>query len=268
MLRNLFFLLLFLQLLSAPSLALQKLDPVVLKAAVENSRRAEGGKLGDYALFDQDGKPFMLGEYFETGKPLVLSFIYTSCPEVCPTITSELKRAVDGAREKLGERFEVLTIGFDAANDTPERLKEYGKRFTGSFEGFRFAGGDAGTIERLLADAGFFHFRQDDGSFDHMDMVTTVKPDGTIYRQVYGIRSQPQNLAMRLDELVTGKAAVPGSLTLVERIKFFCYRYDPQSGKYVLDYPVFAGMALQALVIGAVIYAVWGRRIGRWLKRK
>lgn len=261
-------LLLFLHVFPAPSFALQQPDPVVLKAAVDNSLKAEGRKLGDYALFDQDGNRFMLSEYFGKGKPLVLSYIYTSCPEVCPTITMELKRAVDGARAKFGDRFEVLTIGFDAANDTPERLNRYGSSYTESFEGFRFAGGDHETIEKLLADAGFFSFRQDDGSFDHMDMVTTVKPDGTIYRQVFSIRSQPQNLAMRLDELIAGKAAVSGSLTLVDRIKFFCYRYDPQAGKYVLDYPVFVSIALQALIIGAIVYAVWGRRIGRWMKRK
>lgn len=266
--RCLALLILFLLLTTAPSMAAQQLDPVVLKAAVDDSLKAEGRMLGDYALFDQDGRQFMLSEYFGKGKPLVLSFIYTSCPQVCPTITMELKRAVDGARAKFGDRFEVLTIGFDAANDTPERLKKYGASFTGSFEGFRFAGGDGETIEKLLADAGFFHFRQEDGSFDHMDMVTTVKPDGTIYRQVFSLRSQPQNLAMRLDELITGKAAGGSSLTLVDRIKFFCYRYDPQSGKYVLDYPVFVSIALQGLIIGAIVYAVWGKRIGRWLKRK
>jgi len=248
--------------------AAQGLDPVVLKNAVDNSIAAEGKKPGDYKLVDQDGVSFSLSEYFKDGKPLVLSYIYTSCPQVCPTITMELKKAVDGARSKFGDRFEVLTIGFDPVNDTPEAMKEYGLRFTKSFKGFRFAAGDMETIERLLSDTGFFHVKQDDGSFDHMDMTTVVRPDGTIYRQIYSLRTQPQNLGLRLDELITGKAEGGNTLSMVDKIKFFCYRYDPYTGKYVLDYPVFVSIFIQALIIGIIVYAVWGRRIGKRFSKK
>lgn len=245
--------------------AAQQLDPVVLKNAVDASARAEGTRLPEVELVDQDGLRFSLSEYFSGGKPLVISYIYTSCPVVCPTITTEFKKAVDGAKEAFGDKFNVLTIGFDPANDTPSSLNEYGRKFTGSFEGFRFASSDEESIEKLLAAVGFFRVRQDDGSFDHIDMVTTVKPDGTIYRQVYSLRTQQQNLALRLEELLTGKAGTASSLTLVDKLKFFCYRYDPYSGKYVLDYPVFVSIFLQALIIGGIFYAVWGRK---WLRKK
>lgn len=242
-----------------------QLDPVTLKNAVDASVKAEGTALPDIELVDQDGVRFSLSEYFGVGKPLVISYVYTSCPVVCPTITAEFKKAVDGAKEAFGDRFNVLTVGFDPSGDTPARLREYGGRFTKSFEGFRFASSDEESMERLLNAVGFFRARQDDGSFDHMDMVTTVKPDGTIYRQVYSLRTQQQNLALRLEELLTGKAGVPSSLTLVDKLKFFCYRYDPYSGRYVLDYPVFVSILLQALIIGGVFYAVWGRK---WLRKK
>ncbi|MBI2400904.1 MAG: hypothetical protein HYV23_07625, partial [Deltaproteobacteria bacterium] len=50
---------------------------------------------------------------------------------------------------------------------------------------------------------------------------------------------------------------------------FFCYRYDPYSGKYVLDYPVFVSIFIQALIIGGIFYGVWGRRIlARFRKKK
>lgn len=246
-----------------------QLDPVILKNAVDAAAAAEGTKLGDYELIDQDGVKFKLSEYFNDKKPLVISYIYTSCPVVCPTITTEFKKAVEGAKSAFGDKFNVLTIGFDPANDTPEQLKEYGGKYTDSFKGFRFASSDPATIEKLLKQTGFFSVKQEDGSFDHIDMVTTVKSDGTIYRQVYSLRTQPQNLALRLEELFTGKAGDAGSLSLVDKLKFFCYRYDPYSGKYVLDYPVFVSIFLQALIIGGIFYAVWGRRIlARWRKKK
>ncbi|MBI2400999.1 MAG: SCO family protein [Deltaproteobacteria bacterium] len=260
---------LFMALLSAPvAVSASQLDPVILKNAVDASVKAEGTKLGEYSLVDQDGVRFNLSEYFDGKKPLVISYIYTSCPVVCPTITTEFKKAVDGAKEAFGDKFNVLTIGFDPPNDTPERLNEYARKFAGSAKGFRFASSDPETIERLLSSVGFFRVRQDDGSFDHIDMATAVKPDGTIYRQVYSLRTQPQNLALRLEELFTGKASV-SSLSLVDKLKFFCYRYDPYSGKYVLDYPVFVSIFIQALIIGGIFYGVWGRRIlARFRKKK
>lgn len=259
---------LFIFLLSAPAAGAGQLDPVILKNAVDASAKAEGTKLGEYSLVDQDGVRFNLSEYFDGKKPLVISYIYTSCPVVCPTITMEFKKAVDGAKEAFGDKFNVLTIGFDPANDTPERLNEYARKFAGSAKGFRFASSDPETIERLLNSVGFFRVRQDDGSFDHIDMATAVKPDGTIYRQVYSLRSQPQNLALRLEEFFTGKAG-SSSLSLVDKLKFFCYRYDPYSGKYVLDYPVFVSIFIQALIIGGIFYGVWGRRImARFRKKK
>jgi len=55
----------------------------------------------------------------------------------------------------------------------------------------------------------------------------------------------------------------------VDKLKFFCYRYDPYSGKYVLDYPVFVSIFIQALIIGGIFYAVWGKRImARYRKKK
>ncbi len=250
------------------ALAAPQLDPVILKNAVDNSVKAEGKKLGDYTLIDQDGVEFKLSEYFGKGKPLVLSYVYTTCPQVCPTITMELKKAVDGARTKYGKRFEVLTIAFDTANDTPAAVNEYARRFADDFRGFRFATGDEETITGLLDETGFFRVKQDDGSFDHMDMVTVVKPDGTIYRQVYSLRTQPQTMVLRLEELIEGKAEGGRGLSMVDKIKFFCYRYDPYSGKYVLDYPVFVSIGLQAIIIAVIVYAVWGRRAMKRISKK
>lgn len=243
-----------------------ELDKDALKSALDVAAKAEGTKLGQYTLVDQDGVKFSLSGYFDGKKPLLISYIYTSCPAVCPTITAELTKAVDGAIEAFGDRFNVLTIGFDAANDTPERLREYAGRFSGDTK-FRFASSDEKTLERLLSSVGFFRVKKPDGSFDHIDMATVVRADGTIYKQVYSLRTRPQDLALSLEELVTGKAGGP-SVPLAVKLKSFFYRYDPVSGKYGFDYPVAVSVFLQALVIGAVSYAVLGKWIKARIRRK
>lgn len=253
---------------SIQTYAADDIDPAVMRNAVEDSVRAEGRNVGDFELTDQDGVRFHLSDYFrEGGKPLVVSFIYTKCPHVCPTITEDLKRAVLEARSRYGDKFNALTVSFDPENDTPGKLKSYGLRFTKDFSYFRFATGSPSVIKALIKRFGFFYVKRDDGSFDHIDMVSVVRADGTVYRQVYSVRTQSGNIVVRLGELITGKSAAPGTKSLIDKLRFFCYKYDPVTNTYVIDYPILASIFIQSLVLGTIITLVWGKRIKGFFTR-
>lgn len=253
--------------LSPPAAGSQQIDTETLRKAVLAAEWAEGVQLDNYRLVDQDGVEFELYDYFKDDRPLVIGFIYTRCPHICPTITGALKKAVDEARKELGDSFDVLTIGFDTDHDTVESIRNYGLRFTDDFKRFRFAVGDRETIEKLTKQLGFFHRRKDDGSFDHIDMVSIVKPDGQVYRQVYSIRTQGYKLKERLSEIISGQIPEEGPPSLIDQIKYFCYRYDPYSDSYVIDWPVFIGFFVQFVVIMIIIVAVWGGRFVAFIKR-
>ncbi|HXI09298.1 MAG TPA: hypothetical protein VNK06_00730, partial [Thermodesulfobacteriota bacterium] len=85
--------------------------------------------------------------------------------------------------------------------------------------------------------------------------------------QVYSLRTRGDEIKARLDELITGKAYVGADATLIDKIKYFCYRYDPYTGKYAPDYAVFAGFFIQLFVIVGIVYAVWGTRIKDFFKK-
>lgn len=242
------------------------ISPEALRDALDASLKVEGSPLGDAELIDQDGARFRLSDYSGKGRALVISFVYTKCPDVCPGITAEFIKAVEDARFKYRDKVDALTISFDPAFDTPARMKAYGLRFARDFKAERFATGDPATIKRLVEKTGFFYVKRDDGGFDHIDMATVLRPDGTIYRQVYGLRTTGALLTDRIGEVVAGKPVVSGS-SLIDRIKFFCYRYDPYTNRYVIDYAVLAGLVIQSVVIGAVIFAVWGARITGFFRR-
>ncbi|MGI9262434.1 MAG: SCO family protein, partial [Woeseiaceae bacterium] len=92
--------------------------------ALKLSQAAVGDVVSNHVLRDVDGQPFELESL--RGKPLVISMIYTSCHHVCPTITKNLAAAVDIGREALGnDSFAVVTVGFDWAVDTPDRMRLY-----------------------------------------------------------------------------------------------------------------------------------------------
>ena len=55
------------------------------EAALRTSQAAIGRKVGDHILLNREGVPTSLASY--RGKPLLVSFIYTGCFQVCPTTT-------------------------------------------------------------------------------------------------------------------------------------------------------------------------------------
>ena len=88
------------------------------------SQAAIGTTLQGVTLVKSDGTPVSLQDY--RGKPLVISMIFSSCHHICPSTTQYLQQVVNKARAVLKENsFQVLTIGFDTANDSPERMAEF-----------------------------------------------------------------------------------------------------------------------------------------------
>ena len=239
-----------------------------LMRSVTKAGAAEGKPLDKgLVFFDQDGKKFYLKEYLGE-KPLVIGYIFTKCPDVCPDIAASLERAAESGRKELNDSFNVLLVGFDVENDTPENLKGFSKRYAPGRGNIRFIGSDAPTIKALIERTGFFFKKNDDGWFDHMDMVTVVDKNGVIYRQIYGIRASGDELVRTLRELVTGASPGGRPVTLIEKIKYFCYKYDKAGGRYVFDYALVFGMFLEFIVIAAIVIAVWGKGISAFFKRR
>ncbi len=230
--------------------------------AVNQATNAIGRKIGNYTLTDQDGRQFTLSEF--NGKPYVLSLIYTTCGHECPTIIMQLKKAFEISGADFGSKFNALTIGFNPDKDTPEQLKRYGESFTNNFPKWRFAAADKKTIEGLARDLGFYYRKVDEG-FDHINMVTIVDKNGQIYKQVYGLDFKPAEILEPVTQSVN-MIRPPGAkpLSIIERIKLICYKYDEKTGKYRLDYGLIVtisiGAVLQTLTIGWFIYLLWGKK--------
>lgn len=79
--------------------------------------------LPDVTLVDMDGRRVPLSEAIGDG-PVLLQFIFTSCPAVCPILSSTLA----GAQDRLPEA-RLVSISIDPEHDTPGRLREYARRF-------------------------------------------------------------------------------------------------------------------------------------------
>lgn len=70
------------------------------------------------------------------GKPVLLYFGYTHCPDICPTTLARL-RAVKQALGADGAKLQVLFVTVDPTRDTSDELANYVHAFDASFVGLR-----------------------------------------------------------------------------------------------------------------------------------
>ena len=205
--------------------------PIDQAAALKLSQAAMGRSVGDYALRASDGSVVRLASL--RGKPVLVSFIYTGCFQVCPTTTRTLKRAVESAHKALGaDSFHVLSIGFNQPFDTPEAMGTFARQQNVYLPNWRFLSLDPRTLAALAQDVGFT-WRESGGGFDHIAQVTVLDQNGRVYRQVYGDSFPLPQLVGPLKELLTGAPPADESLAgLLERVRILCTVYDPVTGEY------------------------------------
>src|SRR6478672_11647433 len=115
-------------------------------ARVREESRPEFG--GDFTLTNQDNQTFRLQDV--RGRPVVLFFGYTSCPDMCPMTMSR----ISGALSRVGtQASEVVTlfVSVDPKRDTPAVLKEYVGSFSTPLIGL------TGTEEQITRVTSSYH---------------------------------------------------------------------------------------------------------------
>lgn len=83
------------------------------------------GAMPAFALVDQTGKA--VTDQDLKGKVLAVGFIYTSCTDICPMLTSQMRGLQEDLQQAglLGSQVELVSISVDPERDTPARLAEY-----------------------------------------------------------------------------------------------------------------------------------------------
>jgi protein SCO1 len=92
-------------------------------------RRWGDGYIPNVPVVSQDGRSLRFYDDVLKGKVSIISFIYTSCQDICPVVTARLSQLEDKLGEAAGRDYFFVSISIDPTNDTPGKLKEYGKAF-------------------------------------------------------------------------------------------------------------------------------------------
>ncbi|MCA1592404.1 MAG: SCO family protein [Acidobacteria bacterium] len=82
----------------------------------------------DVTLLDMNGTRVPLSSALGYDGPVLLQFIFTTCPTICPVMTGTLAAAQNKFGPEL-EKIRLISISIDPEQDTPERLQEYARKF-------------------------------------------------------------------------------------------------------------------------------------------
>jgi cytochrome oxidase Cu insertion factor (SCO1/SenC/PrrC family) len=99
-------------------------------------------------VMTQRGKPVRFYDDLVKGKIVIISFIYTSCTDICPLTTARLAQLEEKLGDMVGREVFLISMTVDPKTDTPERLKEYAERF-GAGPGWSFVTGKSDDIRAI-----------------------------------------------------------------------------------------------------------------------
>ena len=130
-------------------------------------------------LYDHNGN-LVNSEYFR-GKPLVLFFGFTHCPEICPTTLNDISIWLD----EVGTITEKININFvtvDPERDTVEELNKYIDNFSSQIVGIT---GTQIELNKLFSAFGVYALKVplDDNSYtvDHSSSIYLVDINGRLF---------------------------------------------------------------------------------------
>jgi protein SCO1/2 len=225
---------------------------------------------GGATFRDHTGRTVHLRDYFDGRRPVVLNLAYYSCPVLCGMIQQAASRSLKEQPWTIGREYQVVTISIDP-RDTPATartkratvLRQYGR--PEAARGWAFLTGDEANIRRVARAVGFrYTYDARQQNYAHPAVIMLATPDGKIARYLYGLDFDPQDVRIGLLEASQGR-----SISSVEHILLYCYRYDPNAQGYVVVamHVMQIGGALTILVLGGFLFFLWRRELRRRRER-
>ncbi len=214
-----------------------------------DEKRTIGAYVPDIRLQDHEGKVYSLKD-FAQGKVLIVNPIYTKCSSACPVMTEELKKVIRGLKEDV----RVLSITFDPWDSLLD-IKRF-KEIHNLPSNWLVARSD--EVDKLLK-AIDYKYRYDERlkEFEHPNLYVIITPSGKISRYIYGV--SPKLRDLRLAVLEAKKEEV--SLNPVEGFLLRCFRYNPETGTYQIDWFFIFDVMGGLLTFLVVPLLVWGRSL-------
>jgi protein SCO1/2 len=147
----------------------------------EYQRTEERYVLPDVTLINQDGKRVKLLPLVNSGKPVVVDFIYGTCTTICPVLSA----GYTSFQRKLGansQSVQLISISIDPENDSPAVMKKYLKNYR-SQPGWDFLTGTREDIDRVMKAFNAYV----PNKMSHYPIMFLRMPEGDKWVRIYGL---------------------------------------------------------------------------------
>jgi protein SCO1/2 len=156
-----------------------------------------------FALKDAQGRDVGLADF--RGKVVVLTFIYTNCPDICP-LHSERIAEIQGMINPTPMRdiVQFITITTDPANDTPEVMKADGRAHGLDPVNWVFlTSGPSrrGATREIAGRYGLKFTRVKDDYLLHGLVTFLIDKSGKLRAKYHGLKFKPVNFVIHVNAL-------------------------------------------------------------------
>lgn len=150
---------------------------------------------GPFQLTDQAGQ--VVTESSLKGRPTLIFFGFTHCPDVCPTSLFEISEVLR-AMGKDADRVNAYFVSVDPERDTPAAMKEYLSSFDPHLKGLT---GDAGAVAKVLSGYRVYAkkvpLKDGDYTMDHTALIYLMDRDGKFVAP-FNLKRTPEEAAADL----------------------------------------------------------------------
>jgi protein SCO1 len=171
-----------------------------------------GKEIPEFTLTNQDGKRISTKDF--KGKAWAITFIYARCPlpDYCIKMSTNFSdAALQIMKSDVKDKFRLLSVSFDPANDTPEKLRSYGQGYLGKdakpdFSVWQLAVGNDKEV-KSIADFFGLRYETDQGDktqINHSLRTAVISPEGKVTKIFAGNEWAANDL---LAELKSASAA-------------------------------------------------------------
>ncbi len=212
----------------------------------------------DLVFTNSRGIQGSLKDYFHQDRPVVLTFVYHTCPMLCSALLDGVTRTLDDVSWSPGSTYEMITVSF-SPEDTPERAAEQRARYLRRLEHenaeWHFLTGDEAAISALTEATGFMYkWVEDQGEYAHPAAVIVLSEKGVITRYLPDLAPKGRDLRAAIVEASDGRVG-----NLLDRAFLYCFQFDPTSNSYVLvaQRAMQVGGGITALLLIASLSLLW-----------
>ncbi|HEY9167482.1 MAG TPA: SCO family protein [Candidatus Kryptonia bacterium] len=162
----------------------------------------------DYAFLNQDSTRVEFPSAYK-GNIVVMSFVYTHCPDVCPLTTNNIQHLQDTLSLSGISGVKFVTMTFDPERDRPRVLKEYAEIRGIKFHDWNFLWGTKANIDSVLDEVDFRYFPGDSSYtksglvyyITHSNKIVLVDQDGRDRAEYNGSELDFQQIVKDIREL-------------------------------------------------------------------